>query len=272
MEQQNLVRSWRRRNHLAFSGLGSQSYFGAAKDIVSQSSFLGARPRLCSCIVRPERPEPRTNIRQSPQASSLEDSKRRARSKYDNIPDLNEQYIAELGWIERKYGPDRLGGKNLLREAQNSIIVKDNGSIKRGAGSDGKDPQNELQVKPDLSEYQTVRNRLLGDTLFVGALGICTTWTVGDLRDVTSFALGVVVAIAYVSLLARSVERMADAARETGRAMGDPLQAARVGLFVVTVIGAARNANRFSVLAVILGFLTYKIASLLPLLTGEAFE
>lgn len=225
----------------------------------------------------------RIHRRQITRASSLDDSKKRAKSSYDNIRDLNEQYLAELAWVERNYGRERLGDKDLITEAQNNIIVRD--GKKRSSTKAGRNETTETSAddttsmggekKSDMSGYIKMRNRLIGDTAFVGALGLCSTWLISDdLKNVFSFALGVAVAIAYVTLLARSVDRMADAARVSGGSSGaaDPLQAARVGLLAVSVIGAAKNADRFSVLGVILGFLTYKLATLIPLITGEAFE
>lgn len=220
--------------------------------------------------------EYQTCKRKTPSASSLDDSKRRARSKYDNIPDLNEQYIAELGWAERKYGPKVLRGKDVVREAQQSIVVDPTrplgGNLDGVANADPSLESDRLQVAADLKSYNKIRQRLIGDTLFVGALGLCATWTVGQLRDFVSFAVGIGGAIVYIWLLSRSVDRMAESARQTGRGGGDPLQVARIALFALLVVGTARNSDRFSVVEVILGFLTYKIATLLPLLTGEAFE
>lgn len=241
------------------------------KNTAFLSSFLGVKLHQSSSLEPCNRQSEKSSWVVT-RASSLEDSKRRARSKYDNIPDLNEQYIAELGWIERKYGRERLGGKDLMQEAQKSITFDER---RRGHQiKDGAEDESQLNKtgRADLTGYRTIRNRLLGDTAFVGGLGLCASWAIGDIRDVTSFALGVGSALVYVILLSRSVDRIADAAREIGQPAADPLQPARVGLLAVTVIGAARNADRFSVLAVILGFLTYKMASLLPLLTGEAYE
>lgn len=227
---------------------------------------------------------PTKATRTTTRASSLDESKRRARSSYDNIPDLNQQYISELGWVERKYGPKGLKGKDILKEAQRNISVESGRPVSKPKAAnqtewaDAQGSSTDITAATtdtselDLSGYEHIRKRLLGDTLFVGALGLCGVWAMGEVRDVASFAFGVGVGVAYVWLLSRSVDRMSDAARSTGAAMGDPLQAARVALVALAVVGAARNSDRFSVLAVILGFLTYKIASVLPLVTGEAYE
>lgn len=208
--------------------------------------------------------------RWTPKASSLDDSKRRSRSKYDNIPDFNERYIAELAWVERNYGPKSLLGKDIAKEAQKSILADDSRS--RTNTPPATVANTGTKVSVNLTGYIKVRQRLLGDTLFVGALGLCATWAVGQMRDVASFAVGIFAAVVYVWLLSRSVDRMAESARQFGRGGGDPLQAARVALFAILIIGTARNVDQFSVVSVILGFLSYKVATLLPLLTGEAFQ
>lgn len=211
--------------------------------------------------------------RQTIKASSLEDSKRRAKSNYDNIPDLNQQYIRELAWIERKYGRDRLGNKKVIREASRSILAPSSPGQRIEEQEEQEEQDGNEVTDGDLKPYVKIKNRLLMDTLFVGSLGICITWFLGDVREVISFTTGLGLAIAYVALLARSVDKMADAAKQNGgAAVIDPLQAARVSLFVLAVVGAAKNTSTFSVVSVMLGFLTYKLGTLLPLLTGEAFD
>lgn len=205
-------------------------------------------------------------------ANSLEESKRRARSQYDNIPDLNQQYIAELGWVERKYGRQRVK-KDIGKEAQKSILRTDGQaapqerSIEEAA--EERDGSNE---EVDLSQYNAIRNQLLSNTIFVGALGICVAWGLGTLKEVQSFAVGLLGSIGYVYLLSRSVDRMAFAARETGNPTGDALQPARIAILVLLIIASAKNGDKLSVLPVLFGFFTYKVATLIPLLTGEAFE
>lgn len=203
-------------------------------------------------------------------ANSLEDSKRRAKSKYDNIPDLNQQYLAELNWIERKYGRDRLKSKNPVKEAQKSILYTPSG--KRTATSSASSTETSATPQPDLSQYNQLRNQLVSNTIFLGAIGLCIAWSLGTIREVQSFGVGLFGSVAYVYLLSRSVDRLADAARETGQPTWDALQAARIAIMVLLVVGSARNADKLSVVPVLLGFFTHKIATLVPLLTGEAFE
>lgn len=206
-------------------------------------------------------------------ANSLEDSKRRAKSKYDNIPDINQQYLAELNWIERKYGPDRLKNKDVVKEAQKSILYT---AARKKTALPIVPPTEESEApspsQADLSQYKRLRNQLLGNTLFLGAIGLCVAWSFGSMKEVESFAVGLLGSVCYVYLLSRSVDRLADAARETGRQSWDSLQAARIAILVLLVVGSARNADKLSVVPVLLGFFTYKVATVTPLLTGEAFE
>lgn len=205
-------------------------------------------------------------------ANSLEESKKRAKSQYDNIPDLNQQYIAELGWVERKYGRERLN-KEVVKEAQKSILRPD------GPSAPARKKKTEVEAygfegtgESDTSQYDKIRNELLANTIFVGVLGLCAAWGFGTVKEVQSFAVGLAGSVAYVYLLSRSVDQMATAARETGMQSGDALQPARVAILVLLVIASAKNSDTLSVLPVLFGFFTYKVATLLPLLTGEAFE
>lgn len=208
----------------------------------------------------------RSGNRQVPCCNSLEESKRRARSQYDNIPDLNEQYLAELGRVERKYGPARLQGKDVVKEAQQNVLRPE-----------GRLPPKVIENKaPDepaeLSSYIQIRNRLLGDTITVALLGASAFWMFGTVRLTASFGVGAMGSIAFVILLSRSVDKMAEAARNNGAPLGDPLQPARIGIIVFLVLASAKNRNTLDVLPVLLGFFSYKVASLLPLFTGEAFD
>ena len=257
------------------------------------SSFaapMRAAPRWRPVAARPPHPTPpltpatpRTRTRDTVRAGSLEDAKKRARSQYDNIPDINQQYIAELGRVERKYGPARLGRKSAATEARRSILADDGRNSAKATrrrdgmtgSDDGQDVDDDAEdVEADLGGYARLRGRLLGDTVTVGALGVAAAWGLGTARDAGSCALGVVAGLGYVWLLARGVERLATAARESGGMAGasDGLQAARVGLLAAVVVGSARRAESVSVLMVVLGFLSYKVATLLPLVTGEAFD
>jgi hypothetical protein len=197
-----------------------------------------------------------------PRCSSLEDSKKRARSPYDNIPDLNQQYIKELQRAEAKYGQDKFP-KDVAAEAAVSILRPSGVRAKERPTVVDREAQL-AERERSLAQYQSLRAKLLSDTVFVGVLGVCAGWALGDPATAASVALGVAGSIAYVVLLARGIDRLAGT--------GDPLAPARVAVLALLVIGAAKHRETFQVVPVMLGFLSYKIATILPLLTGEAFE
>lgn len=214
------------------------------------------------------------NARQVPRCNSLEESKRRAKSQYDNIPDLNQRYLAELGSVERKYGPARLQGKDLIKEAQQSILRPEGGRSPKVSENKASVAASELasDEPADMSGYVQIRNRLLVDTITVALLGASAFWMFGTIRATASFGVGALGSVAFVILLSRSVDKLAEAARTNGVQAGDPLQPARIGIIVFLVLASAKNRNTLDVLPVLLGFFSYKVASLLPLFTGEAFD
>lgn len=209
------------------------------------------------------------------QGNALEESKKRAKSAFDNIPDLHEQYVRELQQVERKYGPKGMK-KNIVRERAQSILAPVN---KRGSAASTASTASsiksaddyESQRQADLDAYERIRRKLLGDTVFLGVLGCCVVWAVGSIKAVGSYALGSFASLVYIFLLSRSVDRMAESAKETG--MGsDGLQPARIALISLMFVAVGKNREHFDVLPVVMGFLTYKVATILPLITGEAFE
>lgn len=207
-------------------------------------------------------------------SNSLEDSKRQAKSKYDNISDVNQQYISELSWVERKYGP-KIIKNDISREAQRSILRGDRNSkpavVEKRPGKENS-AEKEGGVQVDLNSYSTLRNRLFADTLLVGGLGICAMWGVAGIKEVQSFAVGFSGSMAYVILLMRSVDKLGESARNTGNGAPDSLQPARIAILLILVLASAKNSQYLSVVPVLLGLFAYKLALLLPLATGEAFE
>lgn len=204
--------------------------------------------------------------------NSLEDSKRESKSPYDNIPDLNQQYIAELNWLERQYGPDRLStSKDIVKEAQSSILYNPKSRATRSSTT-STSTTSDSSSSADLSDYNNLRNQLLSDTLFLGSIGITIFWSFSTLKQTTSFTLGLAGSLVYVYLLSRSVDRLATSARAMGQSGGDALQPARIAILMLLIVFSAKHADTISILPVLFGFFVYKLASLIPLLTGEAFE
>jgi hypothetical protein len=229
------------------------------------SPFHGAVGRLGAAPPALQRKCPRPaphRAPRGPQCSSLEDSKKRARSAYDNIPDLHEQYIRELKRAETKYGRDKFP-KDVAAEAA-SPILRPPGVRAKARPAPADSAVQEAGRLRSLAQYRETRGKLLADTAFVGALGVCAGWAFGDVNTAASVALGVAGSIAYVVLLARGVDRLAGSR--------DPIAPARVALLALLVIGAAKRRETFQVVPVMLGFLSYKLATILPLLTGEAFD
>lgn len=208
--------------------------------------------RSCSSIPR----------RIAPRCDSLEDSKKIARSPYDNIPDLNELYLRELRRVRREQGyPDEdyeVHG-SILRTERSQAVASPGGS-----SASMNDESVRIAREQSLQAYRRLRTKLFGDTAFLGALQCCGAWAFGSMSTVASVALGAAASLGYVALLSRGVDRMTKS--------GDPLALARVALLVLVVVGAARHRESFQVIPVVFGFFSYKIATLVPLLTGEAFE
>ena len=151
-----------------------------------------------------------------------------------SIRDINEEYSSEVAEVERRYGRKK--------------AVPDNA-------------QSEV-------EYQKVRRRLLFDTLFIGALWICGTWTFGDVASAESALLGVIASIMYVLLLSPDTSQL-----ENGDilATGKNKQPVRFLLLPLVVLGIAKSHGALHVIPAVVGFFSYKVALLLPLLSGEAF-
>ncbi|KAI0564237.1 ATP synthase protein [Gracilaria domingensis] len=189
----------------------------------------------------------RGRSRQTVRANSLEDSKRRAKSQYDNIPDLNQQYLAELSWAERKYGPQRIS-KDIAKEAQGSILRSDRQSTSKRSDATKKAEVDRAggDSEADLTQYKALRNKLLGDTLFVGALGLCAIWAFGGMKDVQSFAVGLGGSIARCGQPATGTYRPSGAACDrVGEELAIPVGNPRAGgLLLVQGGGAGSAADR----------------------------
>lgn len=214
-------------------------------------------------------------LRVTPRCGSLEESKKRARSPYDNIPDLNQLYLRELSRVSDAKAYVKPGS-----EAPPESILRPPGVLspssaaarrrrRRVAAPDV--PQDVLSEEEkaaarmaSLSEYRALRATLLGDTLFIGALGVAAGWAFGDANTAGSVALGCVGSCAYVFLLSRGVDRLGNS--------GDSLAPARAAVLALLVVVAAKNKEVLQVLPVMMGFFSYKVATLLPLITGAAFE
>jgi hypothetical protein len=213
--------------------------------------------------------------RATPRCGSLEDSKKRARSPYDNIPDMNQRYLRELRQVESAFGPGKLpppaGGAPIAAASAGRSILRPPG-VRAAALTRAREEKQraddadviEAERRRTIDAYKALRLRLVSDTVFVGALAVCAGWAAGDVSTAASVALGAAGSLVYVLLLSRGVDSM------TGG--GDALAPARVAVLALLVVGAARHRDFFQVVPVMLGFFSYKAATLLPLVTGEAFD
>lgn len=225
--------------------------------------------------------------RQTPRCGSLEESKKRAKSAYDNIPDVNQLYLRErdrlkregrIGENEESESPGsilrpegvlsprqrrvrprpRPGTSEALRDASGSEELVD-----PLAAAEAEEAQLLAQQRGN-EAYAALRGKLLSDTAFTAALAVCGGWAFGDTTTAASIALGSVGSLAYVFLLGRGVDRIGKSA--------DVLGPARAAVLALLVAFSAKHRDVLQVLPVVLGFLTYKLATLFPLLTGEAFD
>lgn len=216
----------------------------------------------------------------TPRCGALEDSKKR--NKY-NIPDLNDQYRAEVAEMERKYGgrppsssTSSAGGNARRSPPTGSVLYQPPVAGVRGdAASSGTAAADATVDRTTaLAPYRRVQRALVGDTLTLGCLAIAAAWAVFPVTDAKSVAVGVGASLAYVYLLGRGVDRLADEAMASGGKAGasDGLAPARIGIAGLLLVGAARSGGALHVLPALAGFFVYKVAALVPLVTGAAFE
>lgn len=222
----------------------------------------------------------------TPRCGALEESKKR--NKY-NIPDLNDQYRAELAAVERKYGgrppsssaSAAAGGvAGATRRPPTGSVLYQPGGVRADAASaaaaaaDAAADDAVVDRAAALEPYRRVQRALVGDTLTLGALAVAAGWAALPATDARSVGVGVVASLAYVYLLGRGVDRLADGALASGGAGGaaDGLAPARIGIAGLVLVGAARSGGAVHVLPALAGFFVYKVAALMPLVTGAAYE
>lgn len=231
-----------------------------------------ALPSLGAHLRKPPRPAAR---RLTPRCGSLEESKKRARSPYDNIPDINQLYLRELSRASGAKGyvpPDAAPAQASILRPSGVLSPASAAARRRGRRVAAPDVPQDLPSEAEkeaaraasLAAYRALRATLLSDTLFVGALAVAAGWAFGDVYTARSVALGCVGACAYVFLLSRGVDRLGST--------GDALAPARAAVLALLVVYSAKHKEVLQVLPVMMGFFTYKVATLLPLITGAAFE
>ncbi len=104
-----------------------------------------------------------------------------------------------------------------------------------------------------MAEYQHLKNQLmLWTACLVGIVG-AVVWLIYGTVIGQSFCLGGLVGIAYIRMLARSVDQLGENKRRLG--------VARFGLFIALMLIASKW-QALALLPAFLGFLTYKLAVL----------
>ncbi|GAB0489273.1 hypothetical protein MMPV_000490 [Pyropia vietnamensis] len=228
----------------------------------------------------PAAPTTFDTVTTTPRCGALEDSKKR--NKY-NIPDLNDQYRAEVAEMERKYGgrppsssAPSAGGNTRRSSPTGSVLYQPPVAGVRAdtASSDRATADATVDRTAALAPYRRVQRALVGDTLTLGCLAISAAWAALPVTDAKSVGVGVGASLAYVYLLGRGVDRLADEAVASGGKAGasDGLAPARIGIAGLLLVGAARSGGALHVLPALAGFFVYKVAALVPLVTGAAFE
>jgi len=150
--------------------------------------------------------------------------------------------LEELARVEEKYG-------------RKDLVKSEDVAALRDAG---------------LKQYNKLLFALVSDTVFLGALGASAVSFFYPIKFVASYGLGLVGSLIYIFLLSRSVDRLAVNARQ-GQRSGDLLGPARYLVLVAIVLFIQKNQAKtgLEVIPATVGFLTYKLALLLPLLAGE---
>ncbi len=159
------------------------------------------------------------------------------------VRDANEEYSSEVAEAERRYG------RRSRSAAQKEAAARDTAD----------------------AEYTRLRRRLLFDTLFVGVLWIAGTWSFGSVTQAESAILGVATSMVYVLLLSPDVGQLKEAGGDI-LASGKNKQPVRFLLLPLLVLGIAKTHGALHILPAVVGFLAYKVALVLPLVSGEAFR
>lgn len=167
------------------------------------------------------------------------------------------EYARELAWVERKYG-------RRLRSSSKGAEVE----VTYGAEAmEVVDARSVEAATEATKEYERLSRRIVGDTAFVGAVISAAGWAFGSVASAESVLLGSAVSLFYVFLLSKGV---GGGAGLPGKGE-DRTQGSRLAVIVCLVFVVAKSGGQLQILPAILGFLSYKIAFILPLISGEAF-
>lgn len=197
-------------------------------------AFVNALPVQTSVQVRTIRTTPKRTEGRHRQRRSCTALLFGGRKKAPAIPD----FASEVAEAERKYGPR--GNAALAPE-----------------------------IDAANAAYNHIRGRLMADTAFLSAVWICLAWSLGSVIDAKSAICGCVAGLGYTTLLSPDVGELA----RSGSVLdaGKSNQPLRYLLLPFLVLVTAKSHGNLHVLPAIAGFFSYKVALIVPLITGQAF-
>ena len=117
-----------------------------------------------------------------------------------------------------------------------------------------------------MKSFDNLRATFITDSAFVCALGFWVTWYFGSLKDAYSYGLGSILGISYAILLGRYVEGLGSNGKGTGGG------AARFAPVILLIAVFGKYRDQISLLPELLGFFSYKIASILQAFNEEAYS
>ena len=102
-----------------------------------------------------------------------------------------------------------------------------------------------------MEEYYQLKQNLLLVTLGITAVVFASVWVAYSLNTAANYLLGACVGLVYLGMLARDVERIGVAKKRVG--------STRLALLAGVII-VATQLQQLQIVAIFLGFLTYKAA------------
>lgn len=116
--------------------------------------------------------------------------------------------------------------------------------------SDAPSPAISLEeIEQGLEDYARLKRELYWITLVLTGLIFATVWFFYALDIALNYAIGALVGLAYLRLLAKNVDRLSAEDRSMSKS--------RLAVFVVAILFASQ-VDRLQILPIFLGFLTYK--------------
>jgi len=106
-------------------------------------------------------------------------------------------------------------------------------------------------------EFQKKKYALLTDNLFLCSLGFAFCWGFFPIATSLSYALGAVVGLLYLALLARFVENLGQGGIGSGGG------ASRLALVVLLVLLCGKNREQLELPSALAGFFTYQVTTVL---------